>query len=353
MSAHIDRMRRAIEFESPDYVPMELVDIPHLYDAYGTRDPAGVRIPAGAEGFDSAWCTYHWTFEPAGATEAGEPLRRDEWGCTHVIPHDRGSAYAIVQKPEPASMADIERYPWPDPAGADWFFESRQPLIARHYADRFICGFLDPGPFLIAFNLFGYEGLLMNLCDRLEVVKAALRRIVDYQIALVPKFRAMGAHMVNVIDEIAGTGGLMFSPAIWREHFKPMYAELFAAIHRNNLYTACLFDGDITAILPDLTAMELDQLFFAQPLSTGIDTVAEFCRGKTCAKMAVDMMVTLADGSPAEIRAEVDEVVRKLRTPKGGLVFQALRWFRPEYDAARVHAQIEAFNAHRQPGGRT
>ena len=350
MSSHIDRMRRAIEFKFPDYVPMELVDVPHLYDAYDTRNPEEVRIPDGAEGFDSAWCTYHWTFEYTGTTEAGEPVRVDEWGCEHVVPNDRGSAYAITRKPGFSTMEEARAYPWPAPDGTDWFFEGRKRIIEQRYRDRFICGFLDPGPFLIAFNLFGYEGLLMSLCTNIDVVKAVLRRIFDYQIALVPRFKEMGAHMVGVIDEIAGTGGMMFSPEVWRRHFKPMYDDLFSAIHKHGMYCSCMFDGNVAAIMPDLVGMELDQLFFAQPRSTGIDVIAEFCRGKKCTKMAVDMMVTLANGTPDEIRAEVDEVVQKLSTPRGGLVFQAMRWFRPEFEPARVKAQIDAFNAYRRQG---
>ncbi|MBT4823246.1 MAG: hypothetical protein HON70_46520, partial [Lentisphaerae bacterium] len=184
--------------------------------------------------------------------------------------------------------------------------------------------------------------------DNLDLVKAVVRRIVDYQLALVPKFSAMGAHMVNIIDEVAGTAGLMFSPDQFREHFLPMFAELIAEIHRHNMYASILLDGNITEILPDVMALDLDQILFAQPQSTGIDTIAEFCRGKRCVKMAVDMMVTLAKGTPAEIEADVAAMVERLNTPRGGLVFQALRWHRPEYDAQRVEAQIRAMNRYRE-----
>ncbi|MCK5801410.1 MAG: hypothetical protein KAI66_01195 [Lentisphaeria bacterium] len=348
MSTHIDAMKRAIEFGSPPYIPMELVDVPFLYDAYGTLDPKGVAIPKGAENFDSAWCTYHWTFRDVGEGENGEVKRTEEWGCRQVVPDDGGIAYSVVEKPEFASLAEVEAHPWPDPELTNPFFEQRQRIIAQHYQDRFVCGFIDPGPFLVAFNLLGYDGLLLQLYDNLALVKTVVRRVVDYQLALVPKFKAMGAHMVNVIDEVAGTGGLMFSPALFREHFLPMYAELVAEIHRHDMYASMLLDGNIADIFPDVMALELDQILFAQPRATGIDTIADFCRGKRCVKMAADMMVTLANGTPSEIEAEVDEMVEKLNTPRGGLVFQALRWHRPEYDTHRVQAQIRAMNKYRK-----
>ena len=348
MSKHIDQVKRAIEFGSPGYIPMELVDIPHIYNAYETQDPGCIKIPAGAESFDSAWCTYHWTFEYLGKTDAGEPIRKDEWGCTQIVPNDQNVAYIIIDRPKLSSTEQVQAHPWPDPEQANWFFHSRSKIIEKYYSDRFICGFIDPGPLLVAFNLLGYDGLLLNLVDNLELVKTVVRKITDYQIALVPKFKAMGAHMINLIDEVAGTKGMMFSPDIWREHFKPMYDDLFEAIHNNDMYSSCLLDGNIIEIMPDLMTMQLDQLLFAQPRATGIDVIADFCRGKRCVKMAVDMMETLASGTTQQITCEVDQIVNRLNTDKGGLVFQALRWHRPQYDPVRVKAQIEAMNRYRQ-----
>lgn len=349
MSIHVDTMRRAIEFGSPRYIPMELVDVPYIYNAYDTMDAKTVRMPEGAENFDSAWCTYHWSLECQGKNDAGEPVRRDEWGCTQIIPIDEGSAYSVIEKPKLSTIEEVDAYPWPRPAATDWFFESRKRIIEEHYPDRFICGFLDPGPFLVAFNLLGYDGLLLALIDNLDLVKAVFRRILDYQKALVPRFRQMGAHMVNIIDEVAGSSGMMFAPELFREVFKPMYDELLAEVHRHNMYTSFLLDGNIREIFPDMMKMELDQILFVQPLSNGIDVIADFCRDKRCVKMAVDMMVTLATGTPAEIKAEVDAMVTKFHSDKGGLVFQALRWHRPEYAPERVRAQIDAMNAYRQP----
>ena len=347
MSRHIDTMRRAIEFGKPPIIPLEWVDVPLVYDAYGTLDPATVSLPPPAADFDSAWVTYHWIFEELGHTPDGERRRRDEWGCTHVVPHDMDIAYTIVEHPDLTSIEAVAAHPWPDPRATDPFFARRREILEQYYPDRFICGFLDPGPFLIAFNLLGYDGLLLALGDDIERVKAVLRRIVDYQLALIPKFAAMGAHMVNLIDEVAGTTGLMFDPELFRRHFLPYYRELLEAIHAHDMYASVLFDGNIRAILPDLMAMDWDQLFFAQPLSTGLDVIAETCAGRRCVKLAVDMMQTLSLGSPGEIEAQVDEFVRRFHTPDGGLVFQAMRWHRPTFADHRVEAQLRAMNRYR------
>ena len=347
MSSHIDRVRRAIEFGSPDLIPMDLVDVPFLYDAYGTCDPRAVTVPPGAESFDSAWCTYHWTLRPRGRNAQGEMLRTDEWGCTQVVPAEQTTAYSVIGRPDLNSLERVRAHPWPRPEAARGFFESRRAIIELRYPDRFINGFLDPGPFLVAFELLGYEGLLTALLLDRARVQELLRRVVDYQKALVPFFREMGAHMITIIDEIAGAGGLMFSPDLFRDDCLGLYRELLEEVKRNGMYTSVLLDGNIAEILPDLLKLPIDVQLFVQPHATGLDLLQEHYSGRRAVKLAVDMMETLVRGTEKEIQAEVDDYVRRFHTPRGGLIFQALRWHRPEYDPVRVRAQIAAMNRYR------
>jgi uroporphyrinogen-III decarboxylase len=349
MSSHTDRVRRAIEFGRPDMVPMDLVDVPFLYDAYGTRSPLDVQIPAGAESFDSAWCTYHWTLRPTGTNQNGEILREDEWGCKQVVPADRGSAYSVIERPDLSSVDKVLSHPWPRPEGTDAFFEARQAIIRKHYPDRFINGFIDPGPLLVAFELLGYEGLMIRLMEEPHAVTEVLRRVVEYQKALIPRFRQMGAHMITIIDEIAGAAGLMFSPEIFRKDFVGLYEDLIAETHRNGMYASLLLDGNISAILPDLLKLDIDVHLLVQPHATGLDVLQECFHGRRAVKLAVDMVETMVTGSPADIAGEVDDYVRRFHTGRGGLIFQAFRWHRPEYDPLRVEAQITAMQRHR-PG---
>jgi uroporphyrinogen decarboxylase len=339
---HLERATRALRFQSPDCLPLEIHDVPHLYDAYGTLDPAQVKLVPGAADFDSLRVTYHWTFTDLGRNVNGEVLRRDEWGCLQRVPADSGTAYAVMEMPlaDPAAWADYE---FPDPAVSDPFFARTQTLLAQHYPDRFVCGYVDPGPLLVAFNLMGYDGLLTRLYDDLDQVLAVMRGIVDYQKAIIDRWAAIGVPMVALIDEFAGTEGLMFSPDLWRRHFAPLYEELFSHIRGHGMLAGCLFDGDITAILPDYLALGPDVIEILQPNLVGLETWAQHLRGQVAAKASVDMMTTLATGTPEACRAEARKLVETFHTPEGGFMAISLRWHRPEYPAANVRAAAEAF----------
>ena len=339
---HIERMTRALRFQAPDRVPLEVHDVPYLYDAYATLDPAAVRLVPGSEAFDGLRVTYHGTFTDAGAPPAGARLRPHEWGCLQRVPRSDRTAYEVIEKPL-ADPRAWETYPFPDPSVSDAFFERIAGTLRERYPDRFLCGYVDPGPLLVAFNLMGYEGLLMRLHDDPEQVVRVVSGIVEFQKGIIDRFAAAGAHMVSLIDEFAGTEGLMFAPTLWREHFAPLYRALFRHIQGHGLIAGCLFDGEITAIVEDALALGPDVIEIMQPNLVGIDRWARALRGRFAVKASVDMMTTLASGTPEECRAEARRLVEAFHTPQGGFAGISLRWHRPEYRAANVAAVAEAF----------
>ncbi|HOK57347.1 MAG TPA: uroporphyrinogen decarboxylase family protein [bacterium] len=344
---HIEIVKRAIEFKNPDYLPMELVDVPKIYNAYGTLNPDKVRFIPGTEDFDSAWVTYHWTFIEEKNLGNGEILRKDEWNVWQKIPFDKNSTYIIIENPL-ADKNNLSDYKFPSPEIADKFFERISKIIKENYSDRFICGYIDPGAFLIAYNIFGYQTFFIKLVEDINFILDVISYIFEYHCSLIPKWKKAGAHMVNIIDEIAGNKGLFFNPQIWQKYFRPFYEKLFRKIHQENMYTGLLFDGDIRIILDDLLNMEIDVFQFVQPNVVGIKTIKEKIKGKRCIKCSVDMMSTLAHGTPEDIKREAEELVKNLNSPSGGFICNVLRWYRPTYPEKNVIASVETFNKYRK-----
>ncbi|MGC8976479.1 MAG: uroporphyrinogen decarboxylase family protein [Candidatus Ratteibacteria bacterium] len=344
---HIDVVKRAIEFRKPDYLPMELVDVPKIYNAYGTLDPEKVKFIPGTENFDSAWVTYHWTFTDEKKLENGEILRRDEWGVLQKIPVDESSTYIILESPL-SDKNNLNDYKFPSSEINDKFFDKTGKIIRENYPDRFICGYIDPGAFLIAYNIFGYQTFFIKIVEDIKFILDVISAIFEYHYSLIPKWKKIGAHMVNLIDEIAGNNGLFFNPEIWRKYFKSFYEKLFKKIHQENMYTGLLFDGDIKVIIDDLLNMEIDVFQFVQPNVIGIKTLKEKIKGKRCLKCSVDMMSTLAYGTPEDVKNQAEELVENLNSSSGGFICNVLRWHRPTYPEKNVISSVETFNKYRK-----
>ena len=340
----VEVVKRAIEMTGPAYIPLEVVECPGIYDAYGNLDPWQVEFLPGTENFDSIQATYHWTLAEEGTNEKGERLRRDEWGCAQRVPADDRLAYVVTEEPMKEAI-DLDNYTWPDISITDPFFE-RISKAREAFPDRFLCGYIDPGPFLIAFNLMSYEGLLMNLVYDIEGVKAVFEGIVQFQVELVKRWKQAGAHMVNYIDEFAGNQRLMLQPAVWREHFKPFFQRLIQAVKDEGMYCGFCLDGDVREVLPDFVEMGLDVLDARQINCMGMDAVADVCKD-ICVKTSIDMLTTLATGTPDEVRREARALVEQFGQRNGGYIAMTLKWHRPEYLPENVAASVEAFNEFR------
>jgi len=340
---HIKVVEKAIKFEKPGYIPMELVDVPHIYNAYDTLNPEKLEFIPGTENFDSAWATYHWTFEYLGKNEKGELLRRDEWGCIQKVPYEKTSTYVVLENPLKFKDS-LNNFNLPDVKITDNFFKNLKKNINKYYPDRFICGYIDPGPVLIACNLMSYEYFLLKIAEDVDFVVSLLKKIFEFHHKLIPRWKDTGVHMVNVIDEFAGSSGLMFNPEIFRKFLKPLYQELFEHIHKEGMYTGILLDGDIKVVIDDLLAMDIDVTQFLEPNAVGIDVIKDRIKGKKCIKCSVDMKETLAKGSPEDVKKEVNKLVEELNSDEGGFMFIALKWYRPSYPYENVIASIQEFN---------
>ena len=347
MSEHIDVVKRAIEFNKPGYLPMEIVDVPGVYNAYHTLDPDTVQFIPGTETFDALWtCCYSWLQKEIGKTPQGESLRRDQFGTLLKTPLDKGSAYAVLEHAL-AGKDSLEGYAFPNPDGLDPQYRRLGNVIREKYPDRFVDAFIDPGIFLTTHLLIGLEDFLIKVANNIDFVIDVYGRVMEYYTALIPKYKRAGAHMITVIEDLGSTSSLLINPNVWRKHFKPLTAKFINAVHEEGLYAGMLIDGNSKDVLDDLLDLKLDVFTVVDMKTTGLDVIREKLKGKMCIKAAVDMQSTLAVGSPQEVEEDAVELVQALHAPEGGFISQVVRWHRPEYPSANVLASVEAFNRYR------
>ena len=348
MSDHINTVKKAIEFKKPDYLPMETLDIPGIYNAYNTLDPDTVDIIPGTEDFDSMWTNcYSWFHREIGKTVQGESLRKDQFGTLLKIPNDMNTTYIIMENPL-SDKKSLKGFEFPDPDDTDPFYEKLGNTIKERYSDRFIDGFIDAGLMLTTMMLFGETEFLIKTIDDINFVVEVYERVMEYYKALVIKYKRAGAHMITDIEDIGSTAGLLFSPEVWRKHFKPVLTKFFKFIHEQGLYTGLLIDGNYGQILDDLPDMEIDVFTTVDVNMTGIELLKEKLKGKICLKATVDMQRTLPLGTPDEVEKEAQELVNNLNTPDGGFICEVVRWYRPSYRDENVLASVRAFNRFRK-----
>lgn len=342
---HIEVTKKAIEFDKPAYVPLEAIDVPGLYDDYGRLDKNSVTFIEGTEDCDIVQGNFAHVYSDVRYDSEGNILRKDEWGCTQMVPR-RGYNYLVIEHPL-AHWSDLDSYKWPSSSVADSYFLEMKEGFDR-YPDRFKVGSIDPPPFELAQYLLGFENLLINIKLDLDKVKYVFGKITDYHMAIAKKWKEVGAHMVTIYEIIASQDSLMIDPNLWRQHFKPFYRKFFEYVHSLGMYTGFGIDGNALAVIADLKEAGLDVLEYREPLAIGIDTLAKVCDGKMCCKCSVDMQKTLVKGSPDDIWRQAEELVNILGSRSGGFIAQVYSWPVLRIPEENIRASVEAFNYYRK-----
>lgn len=179
---------------------------------------------------------------------------------------------------------------------------------------------------------------LERLLDRiLEMMLASLKRQLD----------AAGPYVqiVKVNDDLGMQSGLMFSPEMFREIFKPRYKALFDLIKSTSpgVYIFMHSCGSVYEVLGDLIDVGLDILNPVQTTAANMEPERlkrEFGKHLTFWGGGVDTQHVLPFGTPEEVRADVTAKMRAF-APGGGFVFNESHNIVPGVPPENILAMFE------------
>jgi uroporphyrinogen decarboxylase len=204
----------------------------------------------------------------------------DEWGIGWKMPREGGFYYDVFHHPlgGDVTVADIERYPWPDPVDPARLvgLRERARKIAEDDEQAVVVGGLCAGFVEMAGWLRGYEQYLMDFVDAPARLEALFDRLLEMKIAFWDKvLPEVGDYATAVLesDDLGSQRDLLFSPRFYRQYVKPRHKQLFDHIHSRTkakiLFHSC---GAIRKVLPDLIEAGIDILNPVQVAATGMDS---------------------------------------------------------------------------------
>ncbi|MHB9023610.1 MAG: uroporphyrinogen decarboxylase family protein [Armatimonadota bacterium] len=234
----------------------------------------------------------------------GTPLKRVEYSTGAYWEYD------IPPLAHIDTIAGIDAYPWPDPDKVEFiplpadnaWRETRKTMVITE--GSFI------GPFGIAWQVRGMEGLMIDLLAEPKTVEAIVANIEAFTLPLLERFLKTYAGVVDCVscgDDFGTQLGLLIS----REHFKRFFAPSLrrhfelAKSHGVMCYQHCC--GAIYDIIPDLIDCGVEILNPIQVTAEGMDPrrlKREFGRSLAF-HGAIDIQQTLPTGTPDDVRQEV------------------------------------------------
>jgi hypothetical protein len=287
-------MQRAVEFETPDRLPLHL-------PALGYDDVHSVG----------------WNQVGTGDHQFRETL--DEWGCTWV----RSEIDNMGQvKGHPLSdWSDWDNFTWPDPDNPDFYKGMEGRFVGSE--DKYV----TTGIFMLLFErmhaLHGFEATLTDLYLERERIEALADRIVEFDLQIIRNIgeRFGGRiHALNFSDDWGTQQNVFVRPELWDEFFKPRYKRIFDAAHDLGWHVWMHSCGKVNGIIESLIDIGLDIIELQQPRALGIQEIGDRFRGRICFASLCDIQHTLPFEDDEAIEEEAEQLLAEWATPEGGFI---------------------------------
>lgn len=248
------------------------------------------------------------------------------------------------------SIAEIEKYPWPDMD--DPYRVALVREEARHLDQENQYAILATPwlmfPFERAFSLQGMDQFLLNMAMQPEFAQALLRKITDLCLVHLGHFLDECGQYIDIIkigDDLGTQERLLISPRMYRQMLKPLHAEIIQAIRQRTKAKVFFHsDGDIFDLIEDFIEIGVDIL---NPVQTSAgkmsDLAALYSRyhGRIVFCGAIDTQKILPFGTPQEVRQEVRRVINLLGR-EGGYMLASVHTIMNEVPAENILAMVDA-----------
>jgi uroporphyrinogen decarboxylase len=263
----------------------------------------------------------------------------------------QGPLYMQVVEPPLAkvsSVAEVEAFPFPDPY-AEGRVDDAKKYIDMYKNDYFIIGDLELTIFEMSWHMVGLEKFMMDMALGEPHIAALLDRVKEFSIGIGKQLVELGVNGIWAGDDFGSQKGMMISPDMWRQLFKPRHAEVFQELKAVNPDVMIMYhtDGAVAPILEDLVEIGVDVFNPVQPNVPGHEPEAlkSSLGDRLSFWGAIDQQGLLPNGTPTEIEADVAEKIRVLGAG-GGYMCSPAHIVQVDTSMENVEAFIAAVKKH-------
>lgn len=242
--------------------------------------------------------------------------------------------------------ADVERFPWPDPAL--YLDREESARLARAIGpDKVRMGVMWSAHFQDACSAFGMEKALMVMFLNPEMFTAVIDRITAFYLRANEIFYEATKGMLDAVligNDFGSQQGLMVDPDTLRSLVFPgtrLLVEQAKSYGLKVIHHSC---GSIFPIIDDLVELGVDVIHPIQALAKDMDAAhlkAHF-GGRTAFCGGVDAQHLLVNGTPAQVARRVHEL--KEIFPTGLIISPSHEAILPDIPPANIEALFRAVN---------
>ena len=235
------------------------------------------------------------------------PSGRPAIDAAYNTPRETLSAGGFFANAE--TLADVDKYPWPDVSYCDFTEIYRQ---VEQFPDKMVfTGMWCPFFHNIA-DFFGMENYFIKMYECPEVVEAVTERIVDYYVAANEKYFSELGDRADVMffgNDFGTQRDLFVSPELFRRFVLPSFKRLIAVGKKYGKKIMLHSCGSIYRIIPDLIDAGVDILHPIQAQAAGMSAkdLAQY-KNDLAFVGGIDAQTFFVNATPQQIKDEVHRV---------------------------------------------
>lgn len=245
--------------------------------------------------------------------------------ATRKVPYADGLGFyeEAIDPPLAAAttVAEVERFDWPDPN--EWDLSGLRAQCDEWRDYPLLAGGCEL--FYLYCRLRGMEQALEDLISHPEIADAILERIHAVDLALARRiFDEVGDRLLfsYVAEDLGTQDSLLMSPRLFRRFLKPRMARMIDLVHSYGLKVFHHDDGAMRPMLPELIEIGIDLLNPIQWRCRGMEreALARDFGDRLVFHGGVDNQQTLPFGTPEDVRQQVRENIGIFRGARGYIV---------------------------------
>jgi hypothetical protein len=296
-----ERVRRAVLFQGPDRIP---VDLP---------EPFGTDFLHVGPDPDPNW-------RPKSPGE-------DEWGC--IWEKDReGRTMGQVKFHPLRDYSILNDYPFPNYDLPERYERARR-AIEENKEGKFVLAHI-PLSFIHRLEyLRGHEEAWTDPYEHPDELEMLLDKLADIAMDSIRHFASIGAEGICSADDWGLQDRSMVSPELFRRFWKKRYAKVYGFARDLGLLTFLHSCGHISELLDDLIDAGLQVIQMDQQENMGVEELSRRFGGRICFWCPVDIQGTMVRGSVEDVRRYARRLIDAFGRFNGGFIG---KWY-PSPDA--------------------
>ena len=325
-----ERVIAAIKHNDPDYTPGNIELCSATMQAFSARYGISKEDFFNFAGNHIEKISYN-----GGAYMAGNVFL-DEFG----VAWDRsdGSDIGSIQK-YLLGEASLSGFSMPPIDSED--IRQKTLKVINNGRETFKAGKIGTLLFERAWSLRSMEELLIDFYDNEDFVHELFSRITDYNVTIINEALKYPIDGFYFGDDYGQQTGMIMSPSLWRDFFKPYLARTFAPIKAKGLPVILHSCGNILDILDDLVEIGLDCYQTVQPEIYDLKELKKRFGGRLAFYGAISTQQFLPFAAPDEVKTKVKETISDLGK-NGGYICAPTHQVPADVPPENIMAMIEA-----------